>query len=502
MKNILFIFILCCSPIDFLAQKEDYNWITGGFFEPDSAFANTQMNFSGEQFQADLVYKFNPFRWTNSSISDSSGNLLCYTNGVYLFSHNHQKMLSSNAFQDVGQYGPLGYGVDLGALLLPLPGTDGKVVMLDGKHHNLITKIVYHPIRYTLADMSLNNGLGKVILNKIEQDEPDTFNVGQISACRHANGRDWWILLQKDSINEYATYRLTPEGLVFDHYQTIGETLYNSAGQSVFSPDGRWYAFYGNWDWWPYKTGLYLYRFDRCTGLLSEPLFKQYEDGIQANGAAISPNSRFLYVSQWDKVLQYDLLAPDILASETVVAEYDGFLDERDFPTRFYKFLLAPDGRLYGNIPNYNSRYLHVIDQPDLPGDSCTVIQHAVFLPTYNTWSLPNVPFYRLYDEQGSPCDTLYTVGTKTFLDKRLARVRVWPVPAADVLYFSVEGEWPDAVELWVFDALGRPVLTRPGLRLDPVATVRLDGLPAGAYHYVLRQRGRAVQAGKVVKTP
>lgn len=374
--------------------------------------------------------------------------------------------------------------------------------MIDGKVSITADYVINNPLRYTKINMGLNSGLGKVIDDQIELEELDTLNAGQIIAVRHANGRDWWVMVQKYLQNTYLKYRLTPAGLSFDHYQSIGETLYNAVGQALFSPDGQWYAFYGGWDWWPYKSGLYLYRFDRCTGLLSEPLFKQYQDGIEANGAAISPNSRFLYVSQWDKVLQYDLLAPDILASETVVAEYDGFLDERGYPTRFYKFLLAPDGRLYGNIPNYNSRYLHVIDQPDLPGDSCNLIQHAVFLPTYNTWSLPNVPFYRLYDEPGSPCDTLNSVGTKTFSDPRPAAVRVWPVPAADVMYFSAEGDWSGPVDLWLFDGLGRTVLTRPGLRIDPVATLRLDGLPAGAYHYVLRQQGRLVKTGKVIRTP
>jgi hypothetical protein len=57
-------------------------------------------------------------------------------------------------------------------------------------------------------------------------------------------------------------------------------------------------------------------------------------------------------------------------------------------------------------VPN-GVRYLHVINNPDLPCPACNIEQHGVHLPTYNAASLPNFPNYRLGPLDGSPCDSL-----------------------------------------------------------------------------------------------
>lgn len=278
-----------------------------------------------------------------------------------------------------------------------------------------------------------------------------------------------------------------------------GEPMHNAVANAIFSPNGQWYATYEAYGTasMPH-TGFHLFRFDRCTGEFSEPFFHLLDDEGYPGSAVFSPDSRFLYIVNWYRILQYDLLAPDLLASETVVAEYDGFLDERGFPTRFFNSVLAPDNRIYINIPNINSRYLHVIDQPNLPGDSCNVTQHAIFLPTYNAFSMPNFPFFRLYAEAGSACDTIISAQHEAYAPS--PDIRVWPVPAAEVLHFSASGDWPGAFHLRLFDAFGRLVLEKTGLRLAPVATIRLDGLPLGIYYYSLEQSGRRIKTGKVIR--
>ncbi|MBK8967155.1 MAG: hypothetical protein IPM36_10830 [Lewinellaceae bacterium] len=162
------------------------------------------------------------------------------------------------------------------------------------------------------------------------------------------------------------------------------------------------------------------------------------------------------------QMFQYDLHAVDILASETVVAEYDGFLDENGVPTRFYGLQLAPDNKIYGNIPGFNSRYFHVIDQPDLPGTACNVLQHALLLPAHNFGTLPNLPHYRLY-EATVPCDSLISGTVIPSVSAVSAEIRVWPVPAADFLYFSASENLEKPLNLCLFDALGQLALKKRG---------------------------------------
>ncbi|MEZ4988227.1 MAG: hypothetical protein R2795_24900 [Saprospiraceae bacterium] len=55
-----------------------------------------------------------------------------------------------------------------------------------------------------VVDMSANNGNGRVV----EKDFPlivDTLDAGKITACRHGNGRDWWIVVPYFRSDKYHT---------------------------------------------------------------------------------------------------------------------------------------------------------------------------------------------------------------------------------------------------------------------------------------------------------
>ncbi len=249
--------------------------------------------------------------------------------------------------------------------------------------------------------MRENNGLGKVVA--INQPFlQDTLCYGKLTACKHANGRDWWILIPKWNSAVFFTFLLTPDDLKSHGTQKIGPTPISNAGQAVFSPDGTKYVKYnavggaiGGW--------LDIHDFDRCNGALSNCQSKHI-DTVGAPGVAISLNSRYLYVSNGLWLHQYDLSAADIMASETLLGTYDGYKSPSN--TFFFLLQLAPDGKLYMNsAATVNT--LHVIHRPDLPGADCRFEQHGVQLPTLNNWSMPNFPNYRLGPLDGSPCDTL-----------------------------------------------------------------------------------------------
>lgn len=47
---------------------------------------------------------------------------------------------------------------------------------------------------------------------------------------------------------------------------------------------------------------------------------------IISSGVAVSPNDRYLYVSSWIYMYQFDLWASNITASKDIVAVYDNVL--------------------------------------------------------------------------------------------------------------------------------------------------------------------------------
>ena len=133
-------------------------------------------------------------------------------------------------------------------------------------------------------------------------------------------------------------------------------------------------------------------------------------------GVAFSPNSELLYISAWDSIYQYNLGASDILASRQIVAATDEFITPDPVPafTKFFMMQLAPNDKIYISVANVNSRYLHVIDSPNELGTACNVLQHHIELPTFNRFSLPNLPHFSLKAEIGSPCDTLRPIAAFT----------------------------------------------------------------------------------------
>ncbi len=250
--------------------------------------------------------------------------------------------------------------------------------------------------------MANDDGFGEVIeVNQIFLK--DTLCYGKLTATKHANGRDWWLLIPKWNSAVYFTFLLTPNGLVSYGTQKIGSAPLTNAGQSVFSPDGTKYVRYnvpGS------QVGGYLdiFDFDRCTGLLSNPRNLHLTTQVGMPGAAISPNSRYLYVANGLWLHQYDLEATNLAASKVLIGTYDGY--QSPSPTPFFMLQLAPNGKIYMNSAS-SVDVLHVIHSPDLPGSACRLEQHGVQLPTRNDWSMPNFPNYRLGPLDGSPCDTL-----------------------------------------------------------------------------------------------
>ncbi|MFM9949694.1 MAG: PKD domain-containing protein [Saprospiraceae bacterium] len=346
---------------------------------------------------------------TNASICDTAGSLLFYTNGVFIANAIHEQMqngegLNPGVYTD--ELGEYGLPTEQGALFIPYPENDSLYLLLHLARDwsGIVSPNSYvRRFYYSLIDHRLDNHKGGVI-DKNQLILADTLNVGKLCAVKHANGRDWWSIIQEYYTNRFYRILINPDGINLQEPQILEDSIYSGAGQVVFSPDGSKFVQYVIKNA-PLGHLIYIYDFDRCTGQLSNPVFINFVDNeMIAAGAAISPNSRYLYISAYRYIYQYDLWADDIAATKDTVAVYDGFTSP--FATRFYFCQLAPDGKIYINCTN-GVNVMHVINNPDLPGDSCDVCQHCVQLPTPNSFSIPNFPNYRLGALEGSPCDTL-----------------------------------------------------------------------------------------------
>ena len=347
------------------------------------------------------------FAQAGAGICDTAGNLLFYTNGIYIANAGHQAMVNGDSINP----GPgtssylSGLPISQGLIALPVPDSGERYMLV----HGLLDippglGPIYSHIYYSVIDMGLDGGLGAVTEKNVEIVQGELHR-GKITAVRHGNGRDWWVVIPEHNTNRYFRVLLTPDGLSGPYLQTVGDSIKSGAGQSVFTPDGTMYIRYeGIND----TEGDYLdfYEFDRCTGLLSNQLEINLIDSSGGNGVAVSPNSRFAYFSAYRYVYQYDLWAPDIALSKDTVAIFDGYVSPWPFTATFYLSQLAPDGKVYINTRSAGN-ILHVIHDPDKKGSACDLEQHAVHLPSLNDLTMPNFPNFRLGPLDGSPCDTL-----------------------------------------------------------------------------------------------
>lgn len=501
MKRLLLIILFLGYVSSVFSQKEDFFWVFGYSSNTvDSSFGGTNIDFNSEP--PDIHYEFRELDLdiTNSSICDAEGNLLFYTNGLSIANASGDILengegLNPDPYRDnwIGS----GYPLYQGTLILPLPNTPDLYYLFHEERswtpndpvHNSKVFTLY----YSLIDMSANNGAGEVIEKNIPIIQ-DTLDYGKITATKHANGVDWWMLIPEFDSNKYYRILFTEDGISSIDTQTIGEMVYAGAGQAVFSPDGNKYVRYilknvnvGNF--------LNIYDFDRCTGLLSNPEQYNIIDQAYSGGVAISPNSKFLYVPSFGYTYQYDLEADDIEASKDTVAIYDGFVDI--LPTTFFLAQLGPDDKIYINCNN-SVQYLHVIHNPNEPREACNFEQHGIQLPTYNAFSIPNFPNYRLGPAPG--LDTCQLVSTTTTVPISKPMVTLYPNPVYDFITISTESEDRYLV-LEIYNELGQKVFYNNMSPFYGDNTIDIRHLNSGIYFWRIKdKKNQELGTGKIIK--
>ena len=473
------IIALILFPILSTAQKHDYVWTLGDGEETHNIqrpFGGVDLIFSENAVDTLWVQREMSFDHTNASICDSEGNLQFYSNGIYIANSQHKPLINGLGLNDWTD----GQRLPQGALALPFPGKEDKYVLFHSKHkliyRNDTPEFVIDKFLYSIIDMKYQNGFG-IVSSKNNTLLNEHSAWGYITACKHANGRDWWITLPSNRDDFINVYLLSLSGIEFSHRSYIpGYKFGYGTGNAIFTQDGTKYLI-AQADY-IYEHELGIFDFDRCTGKFS--LYHQIEEpeGAYIFWLATSPNSQYLYTVLDTSIYQYDLESVNISGSKTLVAEYDGFIDWTY--TYFSKPHIAPDGKIYID-PQSSSFYMHVIESPDSPGIACDVRQHSLKLPAYNHRTMPNFPNYRLGPLKGSPCDTIITHTTDWSVD---SEIKIYPNPSSGP--FTIEIDLPEwdrqDVSAQLFDTHGRLILSHTFPPYAYIYQVEDLQLPTGIY--------------------
>ncbi len=414
------------------------------------------------------------------NISNKQGDLLFYFNGCSVANANHEIMDNGTGFNP-GKVAnnfctQIGSAYVFGAqssLILPVDNKDSIFMLIHITNDYFLKDsiIIYGIPRYSIIDMKANGGRGRVILKNQVYIQDTLHSIG-MTAVRHANNRDWWVINQgQRGTNKFYRTLFSGGELIPMGNQVVDQPWYDP-GVSGFSSDGSRYFRYSN-----YYGGVSVMEFDRETGLFSrERYLPMAQENIFAYGGSFSPNGKFVYISNGPYLMQIDADA-DVLTADTI-AVWDGTAADWGQPAYFGAMQTGPDCRIY-MATGYCVPFMHVIMEPDKAGKACDVRQHFFRLDVPVCY-VPHFPNYRL----GTPypyCDPDIKVVTSTqqyLTETSKASSEVYPNPASEQVTIR-SNRLIRGVE--VADMTGRIVL-RLERWPDMIWEADISELPEGVY--------------------
>ncbi|WP_350286941.1 gliding motility-associated C-terminal domain-containing protein [uncultured Croceitalea sp.] len=322
-----------------------------------------------------------------TTISDSNGNLLFYTSANSVMNSNHLVMTN-------------GAGISAedsstqASTILKAPNNSNLYYILQLEEGASVD------FTYSVVDINLN----EVVQKNISPAGTNDNYSEKLTAVRHCNGIDYWVILKQMNQPIYDVFLLNSSGIALSSSQNVSSysgSFSTGIGQLKASPSGRKLAavsFYGN--------RLELSDFDNATGLISNVVSVDYGTTFEPYGVEFSPDENKVYVSLYtgQQLRAYDIstfTSAAIASSETIIANTSlapGSLQ------------LAKDGNIY--VVEETAYYIGFIDNPN----SNT--------PTYNTslldlTGLPNTPRATLGLPNFFPGSVITPPGFNTVVDCR-----------------------------------------------------------------------------------
>ena len=294
-----------------------------------------------------------------ASISDNSGNLLFYTNGVTVWNRNHVVMTNGT-----GLFGD--NSTTQSAIIVRQPGSTTLYWIF-----TVPESISPNPHCYSIVDMSLSGGLGAVTLKNVMVALSST---EKLIECKHSNGIDSWIITHERNNNTFRAVLLTSAGITQWSTSNAGMVVTNSIGQMKISPNLNRLAVcnYG-------QNRFCIYNFDNTTGFVSSEIVLSTDVGPY--GCEFSPDGRFLYLTfnNGANLYQFDLCNNN--QRVTIAASLGNFMGQMQ---------AAPDGKIY--IAQRTNNRIHVINNPNNLGAACFFSLNGYLPNGSGMFGLPNNP--------------------------------------------------------------------------------------------------------------
>lgn len=436
------------------AQKENNIWYFGEFAGLDfnSGIPVALLNSAMNQHEG------------CASISNDNGDILFYTDGIKVWDRNHVQMPNGNGLAG-------GLSSTQSALIIPFIGNSTL--------YYIFTVAQYSPppnnFSYSVVDMSLNSGNGDVTI----KNSVIFFPVGEkLTAVKHANNTDIWVMVHGLSNNDFLAYLVTASGIsAAPVTSSIGQIIpFTDMGYMKFSPDGSKIAFAEL-----NPNYVDLFDFNTSTGVVTNEKYLTLPgsfSGPFAYGLEFSPNGNYLYCTQeaGQVIYQWDVTsnsAPIINSTLQIIGTTTAMEPEA--------LQIGPDGKIY--VALYQSSFLGVINYPDSGGVACNYVDNAVSL-------------------NGKTCKLgLPNFITSHFLPKGISSLQpptsglqIFPNPVTTEFQIS-NYQFQKGDEIRITDMLGKTLFTKTIAGKCSMFNVQCSMLASGMYFVTVSgEKGRMVK--------
>ena len=165
VKCILRLLIILLIPKFVLSQNQDKLWMMG-YGCCVQNFSGINMDFRSGSLVVNAVTRHFNFTDTNAQLADSAGNILFYSNGIYVANSLNDTMLNGDSLNPSDYtFAHSVYGLYLpqGELVIPMPGDGSKYYLFHETSDDRFRTYATYYLYYSIIDMTLDGGLGGVI---------------------------------------------------------------------------------------------------------------------------------------------------------------------------------------------------------------------------------------------------------------------------------------------------------------------------------------------------
>jgi hypothetical protein len=201
-----------------------------------------------------------------ATISDASGNLLFYTDGITVYNRLHSAMTNGTGLNGNSSS-------TQSAIIIEWPENPNKYFIFTSTND-----AGPNGICYSVVDMTLSATLGAITTKNVQIRTP---SCEKLCAVRHCNNRDIWILTHDWATNVYRSFLVDPSGV------NSSTPVLSATGWTVSGPTQSGYgqlksnlfgnkianAYYGN------GSRIEVGDFNNATGVVSNMQMISYETG-------------------------------------------------------------------------------------------------------------------------------------------------------------------------------------------------------------------------------